>query len=183
MSERFTVGLIVTNKHGVLNRIAGMYAKRCYNINSLSVGETEDPTLSRMTIVSTGDEYIRKQVVRQLSKLYDVKAAFLLDEDSTVSVEHLLIKLKINECGNGAMTALINEYGGKFLEVRPKSVIVSVTGTPEKIQEFIEKCKPLGIYELCRSGALALSVNENPIPELNNNENETEIIENEENVL
>lgn len=160
MNERFTVGLIVTNRHGVLNRIAGMYAKRCYNIDSLSVGETEDPTLSRMTIVSTGDEYIRKQVVRQLSKLYDVKAAFLLDEDTSVSVEHLLIKLKINGSGNGAVTALINDYGGKVLELCPTSVIADVTGKPEKIQEFIEKCKSLGIYELCRSGALTLSIKE-----------------------
>ena len=170
MDGRFTVGLIVSNRYSVLNRIAGMYAKRCYNIDSLSVGETENPALSRMTLVSTGDEYIRQQVVRQLGKLYDVKAVVLLDTDTSVSVEHLLIKLKINGDGNGAVTALINEYGGKVLELCSKSVIADVTGSPERIQEFIEKCKPLGIYELCRSGALALSTKEEHILTTNNKE-------------
>jgi acetolactate synthase-1/3 small subunit len=75
MSDRFTIGLIVSNHHGVLNRIAGLYSKRCYNIDSLAVGETEDPRFSRMTIVSTGDEYTRTQVVKQLNKLHDVKLA------------------------------------------------------------------------------------------------------------
>jgi len=155
--ERFTVGLVVTNRHGVLYRIAGMYAKRCYNIDSLSVGETENPAFSRMTIVSTGDETIRRQVIRQLNKLYDVKIAVLLEADSSISVEHLLIKIKLNGRGNGAVVALINEYGGKIVELFPNALIADVTGTPAKVQDFIEKCKPLGIYELCRSGALTLS--------------------------
>ena len=157
MSDRFTVGLIVTNRHGVLNRIAGMYGKRGYNIDSLTVGETEDPRISRMTIVSTGDSYIRTQVVRQLNKLYDVKLAVLLEDDVSVSVEHLLIKIKANGGGNGAITALLNDYGGKVMEFGDRFIIADLTGKPEKIQEFIEKCVPFGILELCRSGALALS--------------------------
>lgn len=157
MNGRFTVGLIVTNRHGVLNRIAGMYGKRGYNIDSLTVGETENPQISRMTIVSTGDSYTRTQVVRQLNKLYDVKLAVLLEDDASVSVEHLLIKLKTNGGGNGAVTALLNDYGGKIMEFGDHFVIADLTGRPEKIQEFIEKCVPMGIIELCRSGALALS--------------------------
>lgn len=180
MGERFTIGLIVTNRHGVLNRIAGMYAKRCYNIDSLSVGETENPAVSRMTIVSTGDEYIRRQVVRQLSKLYDVRAVVLLAADTSVSVEHLLIKLKINGGGNGTVTALINEYGGKIIELCSKFVVADVTASPQRIQEFIEKCKPLGIYELCRSGALALSTGTEQILTTKTNEEEKE---NDKNVL
>ncbi len=157
MSERFTVGLIVANRHGVLNRIAGMYGKRGYNIDSLSVGETEDPTISRMTIVSTGDQYIRTQVVRQLNKLYDVKKAVLLEEGESISVEHLLIKIKTNGGGNGAITELLNDYGGKVMEFGDHFIVADLTGKPEKIQEFIEKCVSFGIIELCRSGALSLS--------------------------
>jgi acetolactate synthase-1/3 small subunit len=160
-AARFTVGLIVNNHHGVLNRIAGLYGKRGYNIDSLSVGETENPNLSRMTIVSTGDEYIKSQIIRQLSKLYDVKAAFLLEKDMSVSVEHLLIKLKINGSGNASVTELIDSYGGKVLELCENFIIADITGAPEKIQAFIEQAKPLGILELCRSGALALSTGEN----------------------
>ena len=158
MSERFTVGLIVNNHHGVLNRIAGLYGKRGYNIDSLAVGETEDPRYSRMTIVSTGDKYIQTQVVRQLRKLYDVKAVVLLEEGASVSVEHLLIKLKVNGEGNGPITALINSYGGKVMDFGTGYITADLTGTPERIQRFIEKSVPFGILELCRSGALALSV-------------------------
>ncbi|MCL2231103.1 MAG: acetolactate synthase small subunit, partial [Treponema sp.] len=84
MKERFIVGLLVTNRHGVLHRISGLYNKRGYNIDSLAVGETEDPALSRMTIASIGDEYIKTQMIRQLKKLLDVKAAVLIDCDSSV---------------------------------------------------------------------------------------------------
>ena len=93
--ERFAVGLIVSNRFGVLNRIAGLYAKRCYNIDSLSVGETEDPEYSRMTIVSTGDEYMKDQVVRQLEKLIDVKAVALLEPENTVFAQHMFIKMHL----------------------------------------------------------------------------------------
>lgn len=157
MSERFTVGLIVANHHSVLNRIAGLYGKRGYNIDSLAVGETENPEFSRMTIVSTGDQYTRTQVIRQLSKLYDVKMAVLLEENESISVEHLLIKIRTHDGGNSAITDLLNDYGGKVMDIGDGFVIADLTGNPGKIQEFIEKCVPFGIIELCRSGALALS--------------------------
>ena len=157
MSERFTVGLIVRNQYGVLNRIAGLYGKRGYNINSLAVGETEDPAFSRMTIVSTGDEYTRSQVVKQLNKLHDVKLCVLLESAQSISVEHLLIKIKINGEGNAGITALINAYGGKVLDLGDHFLIADITGSPKDIDECIAKCIPFGILELCRSGALALS--------------------------
>jgi len=170
MGDRFTVGLIVTNRYGVLNRIAGLYSKRGYNIDTLTVGETENPEFSRMTIVSSGDQQIRTQVVRQLNKLYDVKLAVLLDEEDAISVEHLLIKLKTNGGGNAPITALINEYGGKVMDVGNQYIVADLTGTPEKIQEFIEKCKPIGILELCRSGVLALSAGTNHLLSFTNHE-------------
>lgn len=159
MCNRFTVGLIVSNHYGVLNRIAGMYGKRGYNIDSLAVGETENPKYSRMTIVSTGNQYIQTQVVRQLNKMYDVKLAVLLETDESISVEHLLIKLKTNGEGNGSVMALLNAYGGKVMELGDHFIVADLTGSPDRIQEFIEKSVSFGILELCRSGALSLSTN------------------------
>ena len=167
MSERFTIGLIVSNHFGVLNRIAGIYSKRGYNIDSLAVGVTEDPDISRMTIVSTGDEYIRSQVVKQLNKLHDVKLAVLLEEDKSLSLEHLLIKIKTNGDGYSGIAALVNEYGGKILDLGSNFLVADVTGRTERINEFIGKCVPLGILELCRSGNLALSVGTEKVLNIN----------------
>ncbi len=157
MSEKFIIGLIVNNHYGVLNRIAGLYNKRGYNIDSLTVGETEDPRYSRMTIVSNGNEYVKTQVVKQLNKLHDVKMATIIEEENAVSVEHLLIKLKTSGEGNSDMAALLNIYGAKVMDLGKGFIIVDMTGSSEKINEFIRKCIPFGILELCRSGSLSLS--------------------------
>jgi len=157
LNGRFTIGLIVSNHHGVLNRIAGLYGKRGYNIDSLAVGETEDPRYSRMTIVSTGDEYIRTQILRQLRKLHDVKAAALLESGEAISVEHLLIKLHVNGEGTAPLAALVNDYGGKIVDFGDRFLTADLTGPTEKIQEFIARSAPFGILELCRSGSLSLS--------------------------
>ncbi|GHU52179.1 acetolactate synthase small subunit [Clostridia bacterium] len=157
MNNKITIGLIVSNHFGVLNRIAGLYNKRGYNIDSLAVGATEDPTLSRMTIVSSGDEYTKTQMVRQLGKLYDVKSAEVIDNDNAVFVEHLLIKLKTGTVKNSEINALVNRYGGKILDIGADFVLADITGSPDAVGAFIERCKSIGIHELCRSGELALS--------------------------
>jgi acetolactate synthase-1/3 small subunit len=157
MNDRFTVGLLVTNQYGVLHRVAGLYHKRGYNIDSLAVGETENPTYSRMTIVSSGGAYIRTQMIRQLNKLYDVHCAALIDDAENVSVEHVLIKLQAGGTRNPRLTELVNEFGGKVVAIGDTFLTADVTGTPERMQAFVAYCKPLGILELCRSGTLALS--------------------------
>ncbi|MDO5688988.1 MAG: acetolactate synthase small subunit [Tissierellia bacterium] len=161
MKNRFTVGLIVSNHFGVLYRISGLFNKRGYNIDSLTVGETEDREFSRMTIVSTGDDYIRDQVVKQLNKLHDVKMAVLLEDDKSVSVEHLLIKLRTNGSGNSEVAALLNAYGGKVMDIGEGYIMADMTGPTERIHEFINKSIPFGILELCRSGNLSLSKDAN----------------------
>lgn len=168
MNERFTISLIVNNKSGVLNRIAGLFSKRCYNIDSLAVGETENPEISRMTIVSTGGEYIRSQIVKQLNKLHDVKQAVLLEDEDSVSVEHLLIKLKTDGNGNSKVTELLNRYGGKIMYIGESFIIADLTGPTKNINDFIAKCVPLGIIELCRSGSLSLSKNAKDVLDINN---------------
>jgi len=171
MSEKFIVGIIVSNHFGVLNRVAGLYAKRGYNIDSLAVGETENPEYSRMTIVSTGDEYMKSQVLKQLEKLSDVKMVALLSNDDSVSIEHMLIKLKLgksgNKTGNGsskaAISDLINDYGGNVMDFGDDFITAEISGGSEKIERFIDAAKEIGILEVCRSGLISIVQGSNSI--------------------
>ena len=156
MNERFTVGLIVSNQFGVLGRVAGLYAKRGYNIDSLAVGETENPQYSRMSIVSTGDDYMKTQVVRQLEKLHDVISVTLFENDSMVSVEHMLIKMNAVNGSKADISALINSYGGKVMDFGEAFITAEITGTSDRIDRFITKAKILGILEVCRSGQISM---------------------------
>ena len=156
MNEKFIVSLIVSNHFGVLNRVAGLYGKRGYNIDSLAVGATENPEYSRMTIVSYGDDYMKDQVVRQLEKLHDVKLLTLMDSDM-ISDEHMLIKLSAGNGSKADISELINSYGGKVMDFGDDFITADITGTSEKIDEFISKARDLGILELCRSGLISLA--------------------------
>jgi len=156
MSEKFTVGIIVSNHFGVLNRVAGLYAKRGYNIDSLAVGETENPVYSRMTIVSTGDEYMKNQVIRQLEKLHDVKMVVPLEKGNSVSIEHMLIKLKVNGTSQARISEIINDYGGKVMDFSGDFITAEVTGSSQKIEGFIDEVRNIGILEVCRSGLISM---------------------------
>ena len=180
MKEKFIVGIIVSNHFGVLNRVAGLYAKRGYNIDSLAVGETENPVYSRMTIVSSGDEYMKNQVLRQLEKLHDVKMVVLLEKDSAVSIEHMLIKLKVGGEGKAAISSLINDYGGRVMDFGGDFITAEITGSSEKIDRFIEETRTIGILEVCRSGLISMvhgSDNIFSIENLADNSQESEISE------
>ena len=156
MNEKFTVGIIVSNHFGVLNRVAGLYAKRGYNIDSLAVGETENPVFSRMTIVSTGDDYMKNQVLKQLGKLHDVKMVCLLDKDNSISIEHMLIKLKAEAAGKASISNLINDYGGRVMDFGGDFITAEITGSSEKIERFIDTVREIGILEVCRSGLISM---------------------------
>jgi acetolactate synthase-1/3 small subunit len=133
-----------------------LYAKRGYNIDSLAVGETENPEYSRMTIVSTGDEYMKNQVLQQLEKLHDVKMVILLDKESSVSIEHMLIKLKLGNKGKAAISDLINNYGGNVMDFGDDFITAEISGNSEKLERFISEAKEIGILELCRSGLISM---------------------------
>lgn len=154
--KKFTVGIIVSNHFGVLNRVAGLYAKRGYNIDSLAVGETENPAYSRMTIVSTGDDYMKEQVLKQLEKLQDVKRVCLLDPEDSVSIEHMLIKLRVAGTGKASISALINDYGGKVMDFGGDFITAELTGSSERIEWFIGEARKIGILEVCRSGLISM---------------------------
>ena len=156
MNEKFTVGIIVSNHFGVLSRVAGLYAKRGYNIDSLAVGETENPKYSRMTIVSTGDEYMKNQVLRQLEKLHDVKMVTLLEKGKSVSNEHLLIKLKVDGASKAKISQTINDYGGKVMDFSGDFITAELTGSSQKIERLIDEARNIGILEICRSGVISM---------------------------
>lgn len=162
MEKRFAVGLIVNNVPGVMNRIAGLYSKRNYNIVALSGGETEDPRYTRITIVSSGDEYMMDQVLRQLEKLYDVKSIMVLDSDTAVFAQHMFIKMHLTGTYRGSTKhqalALINEYGGKIIDFGEEHVTAELTGTKEEMDSFIEKVSKFGIMEVSRSGDIAIGL-------------------------
>lgn len=155
-NEQFILGVIVANHFGVLTRVSGLFSRRGYNIDSLNVGETENPTLSRMTIIVSGDDYIKSQIVKQLAKLRDVKKVELMPEDNTVMREHLLIKIKVTGDTRPEITEAVNVFRGKVVDFNSESIIVEVTGEPSKLNAFIDFSKKFGILEMCRSGALAI---------------------------
>jgi len=156
MKEKFIVGIIVSNHFGVLNRVAGLYAKRGYNIDSLAVGETENPAYSRMTIVSTGDDYMKNQVLKQLEKLHDVKMVVLLEPEKAVSAEHMLIKLKLGDEGKATISDLVNDFGGNVMDFGENFITAEISGSSEKIERFITAAKEIGILEVCRSGLISM---------------------------
>lgn len=157
MTESFTLGLIVSNHYGVLNRISGMFAKRCYNIDSLAVGATNNKNISRMTIVCQGNDYIKEQVVKQLQKLHDVYLVEVFDEENSVNVENLLVKFHVEKTNKNQITQLINNYGAKVMDFSDKSITVEVAAPSARINKFIQQAEPIGILELCRSGQIAMS--------------------------
>lgn len=154
--KKFTIAMLVANKHGVLTRIAGLFAKRAYNIDNLSVGKTDDPTVSRMTIVTECDENLIEQIIKQLEKLIDVKYVQIMDNMTYVMRELMLIKIKI---GNGMSTEImeaINVFRAKVIDMAPGSIIVEITGQTDKLNAFIQYMKRYGIMELSRTGLTAL---------------------------
>jgi acetolactate synthase-1/3 small subunit len=154
--HKIIIGAVVNNQFGVLMRITELFTKRCYNIDSLEVGVTDDPSLSRMTIVATGDSYVEAQIIKQLSKLHDVRFAAIIPQEHAAVREHMLVKLKAAPNANGALTNLINTYAAKIIDMTTDALIVEVTGEVESNDAFVEEARQYGIIEICRAGAQAL---------------------------
>lgn len=153
---RHVLSALVQNVPGVLAHVAGMFASRGYNIDSLAVGETEDPHLSRMTFVVMGDDSVLEQVRKQLEKI--VTVVRVDDISSKEFVERDLMLLKVN-CANGQRTEireLVKIFRGRVVDVAPQEVIVEISGQEKKIEAFIELMRPFGIKELVRTGRIAM---------------------------
>lgn len=171
---RHVLSAIVQNVPGVLAHISGMLASRGYNIDSLAVGETEDPQLSRMTFVVVGDDRILEQVRKQLEKI--VTVVRVVDISAQEHVERDLMLLKVHAPPGPKRTEireLVDIFRGKIVNVASTDVMIEISGNESKVEAFIEQMRPYGIIELVRTGRIAM-VRGNP---RSHNENKTEISE------
>ena len=133
-----------------------MFTRRGFNIDTLTVGETESPEFSRMTVSMIGDDYSKDQVVKQLSKLHDVKQVQVMERDETVTRELLLIKVKNDSSTRQDVLAAVDVFRSKIVDYSPDALCIEITGETTKINAFIELVKPFGIMEICRTGIVAL---------------------------
>jgi len=153
---RHIISAIVENKPGVLAHIAGLFAGRGFNIDSLAVGETEDPTRSRMTVVVRGDDAVLEQVRKQLSKIVDViKVSDFAGED-IVERDLMLIKVGVRPEKRGEVFEVASVFRGKIVDIGAKHLTIEIAGPEKKIEAFIDLLKPYGIKELARTGRIAL---------------------------
>lgn len=154
---RHTVSVLVENKFGVLARIAGLFSARGFNIESLSVGETIDPTISRMTLVTSGDDQIIEQVIKQLRRLIDVIKVSDLSDLEYVDREMVLLKVFADSTNRAEILRICDIFRGKIIDVSPKSLTLEVTGVQDKIQALIDLLRPFGIIEIARTGKVAMA--------------------------
>jgi acetolactate synthase-1/3 small subunit len=155
--RKHTIAVLVENKFGVLSRVAGLFSARGYNIESLSVGETLDPTVSRMTLVVRGDQFVIEQVVKQLHKLIDVIKVSDLTEDSHVERELALMRVNAEPQHRAEILRTADIFRAKVVDVTPTSFTLEVTGDESKIEAIIELLRPVGIQELVRTGKVAIA--------------------------
>lgn len=153
---RFVIAVYVENKYGVLTRVSGLFMRRGFNIDSLTVGETEDSRYSRITITLNGDENDCEQVINQLKKLQNVCEVKALSDGATVERELVMIKVKNTPENRAELMTAVEIFRAKIIDYTPEAMCVEVTGEPSKINAFIEVVKPLGIVEMCRTGVVAL---------------------------
>jgi len=153
---RHTLSVLVQNKPGVLARTAGLFSRRGYNIESLTVGVTEKEDVSRMTIVVTGDDTVVEQVTKQLNKLIEVIKVSDLTKESYVNRELVLIKVTADGSNRGEIMQLVDVFRARIVDVAAKSLIIETTGDAGKIAALIDMLKQFGIKEIVRTGTLAL---------------------------
>ena len=151
-----TLAVLVENHPGVLIRVAGMFTRRGYNIDSLVVCETEDPAVSRMTIVVHGDDQVIRQVRNQLSKLVIVHAVMDLTKESVVERELGLIRVKITPENRTAVLQTVEIFRGRVVDLSQSSITVEITGNVAKMDAFVNAVTPFGLLELVRTGKIAM---------------------------
>ncbi|MHB9154890.1 MAG: acetolactate synthase small subunit [Endomicrobiales bacterium] len=151
-----TISALVENKFGVLARISTLFAARGFNIDSLAVGETEDPGISRMTIVVRGDDRVLEQVEKQLNKLVDVIKVNDFKETQHIERDLALIKVKADKSNRSEILQITDIFRAKIIDVSTDSIIIETTGDEEKIQALITMLRPFGIKEMCRTGIIAM---------------------------
>lgn len=153
---RHTISVLVENEFGVLTRVAGLFSGRGFNIESLSVAPTLDPTVSRMTIVTSGDDQILEQITKQLNKLIDTIKVIDFTGQDYIERDLALIKVNAEENTRAEVLRIADIFRSKVVDVTPRSYTLEVTGAPGKINAIVELLRPLGIKELVRTGPVVL---------------------------
>ena len=153
--NQFVIAVYVENKFGVLTRVTSMFTRRGFNIDALTVGETESPEYSRITISMSGDGYAREQLINQLRKLINVKKVEVLDGEC-IKRELMLIKIQNKPENRSDVHFAVDTYRAKVVDYTTDGMCIEVTGDPMKIDAFVELMKPFGIIEICRTGIVAL---------------------------
>lgn len=147
---------LVENHSGVLARVTSLFSQRGYNIDSLTVSTTDDPEISRITIVVEGDSHIIEQIILQTEKLTETRQVFALNQSHSLLRELLLIKLAADERNRAAIREIAEIYKAKIIDLSSDSMVLELTGAPEKIDGFLEVLKQYTILEMCRTGVTAL---------------------------
>ena len=153
---RHTISILVENKFGVLTRVAGLFSGRGYNIDSLNVGPTHDPSASRMTIVTRGDDATVEQIVKQLNKLPDVIKVQDFRDGEYVDRELVLVKVSVNAQARAEVMQITDIFRAKIVDVQAKTLTIEITGNESKVEKFIQLMESFGITELTRTGKAAL---------------------------
>ena len=154
--NRYIISALVSNQFGVLARVSSMFARRGYNIDSLTVGETTDPSFSRMTITVTCDESTKEQVVKQLSKIFDVKKVQVMKPEETVVKELMMIKINAPKNVRTDIMVTIDPFHAKIVDLTPEAMVIELTGDQSKLNAFLTLMEQYGIIELCRTGITAM---------------------------
>lgn len=163
--DRYTLAILVYNRPSVLMRVVALFSRRGYNIDSLSVGETENPAISRITIVVTGDRLIVEQIIRQVEKLVDVIKVYEMTRGGSLQRELVLVKIHAEAASRGDIVEIGEIFKAKIIDVTPSTVTFQLTGSLEKLESFMELTRPYGIVELVRTGITALERGARPISE------------------
>jgi len=170
MMAKHILSVLVENHAGVLSRVAGLFSRRGFNIDSLAVGVTEDPNVSRMTIVVDGDDYTVEQVTKQLSKLIDVIKIRQLSPSDSVSRELALIKVNATSATRSEIIQIVNIFRAKIVDVSKNTLTIEMTGSEDKIEAFEEMLKQFGIREIVRTGMIAIERGNQVIKANSNND-------------
>ena len=154
--SKFVIAAYVDNQYGVLTRVTSMFTRRGFNIDALTVGETESPEYSRITISLSGDGYAREQLINQMKKLHNVKKVEALEENESIKRELLLLKVKNDSASRSDILSAVDIFRAKVIDYSTDSMCIEATGEPSKIDAFVKLMIPYGILEMCRTGIVAL---------------------------
>jgi len=155
-NKKLILSILVENYSGTLSKVAGLFTRRGYNIDSLNVAETQDPNISRITVAVTGDSYIIEQITKQLHKLINVIKISILTEDTSIQLELMMIKVNAIGTKRAEIIQIADIFKANIVDLSSKNMIVAITDSEEKNNNFLELLKPYGIVEMTRTGPTAL---------------------------